>query len=214
MTSPAGGEREGWLASLWWRSGGRTLRGIHDYNRALHCSHCGLSLLSYPVHFFLLMMSFSCLARFPTNFRGVGVALCSQNCRERKGERKEGELNRKQRRHGTSPLCMINSCATGAATVSAGPVVLIMAVTQCADVTASQLWVFGCSCKLTNSPSGPVQAVVERERPAYHNVNHRHVCRENKGRVRQTGQYEKLNEYGNCCPIKKHRINSTHCHKV
>lgn len=53
--------------------------------------------------------------------------------------------------------------------VSEGPAVSIILVTHCADVTASQLWAgtLSCSCKLTSSPSGSVQAEVQQNDPAY-----------------------------------------------
>ncbi len=129
----AGGEREGWLARLCWRSGGWTLRGVHDYNRALHCSRCSLSLLT-------LFISFSWWCHFHaepdflrTLKRGGGGFLFWETVEW--GRREGREVNREQRRQGTSPVCTINSCATGAAVVSAGPIVSIMAVTHYADVT-------------------------------------------------------------------------------
>lgn len=56
--------------------------------------------------------------------------------------------------------------------VSEGPAVSIIVVTHCADVTASLLWTgtLSCSCKLTHSPSGSVQAGVEQNDPAYCDV--------------------------------------------
>lgn len=114
--------RDGW-ARLWWRSGGwrEACMTITE--------HCILSLV-FP----LLTYSLS-----PRSFLSVDdvISLLSQTSSElrRKGrgeegegcflfsEQKEGggrELSREQRRQGTSPMCMINSWAMGAAMMSEG----------------------------------------------------------------------------------------------
>lgn len=172
-------EQEGWLARLWWRGGGWTLRGLHDYNRALHCIQCILSLsplslfltdfLSFTSSFFSVDDVISMLSQTSSE---LGGAFCSQKWWETQGG--GTEVNREQRRQGASPVRMINSWTTGAVMVSEGPAVSIMPVTHCADVTNSQLWggTLSCSCKLAHSPSRPVQAGIEWEGPAYCGVSH------------------------------------------
>lgn len=98
--------------------------------------------LFHTVHFFAWWCHFHAEPDFQRTLEGRRVEVFFFFW-EMKREGGVGELNRKQRRRGTSPVWMINSWATGAAMVSEGPAVSIMAVTHCADVTASQLWDFG-----------------------------------------------------------------------
>lgn len=145
---------------------GWTLFGVHYFNRALYSVSL---LLTFS---FTSFISFSWWCHFhdepafhwTLEEKGRGwLSVCITE--ETMSEGGGGELYREQRRWRTSLVCIINSLATGAAMVSEGPAVSIIA-------GDSLYWChcfssLACVCKLAHSSSEPVQNGIGWEHLAY-----------------------------------------------